>query len=440
MEDWKLYGFLDLQKSLTGETEDKICGIIMDDSKDQQGETALLKSMDWTYFDSKGYIKYEHDVAGPNPRTVIGVPLIRKSLPEGEFIEGSLLFRPEDDLKKGLPDYARETVALIKALNEHNKKHPENARTIGFSIEGKYLGKSADGNYWGKVHHVVVTPQPVNANTWAEMAKSANQNLFKSLQTGSSLPGNQTGGAALRKESIAGVKTKMDFKTPEEAKDYYMKQEGFNEADAQTKADEIFAQKSLNDNVGLLTKAITAMTDLFKSKKAPEPEMEEEDETDMEDESEDDPEMEKGCKKSFAYDDSEEIPDVTPYFVGLVKSLRSNESIQESMLKSISVLADGFNNLVSVQNAKIQQLEKSLADQTKMIKAIGMASGDISFLVNNEKVTGENGKMHKSEVGELLFDLMTKGKVSPQAVTAFEISGQLPESVKALPEFKALSA
>lgn len=434
MEDWKLYGHIDLEKSL-GEKEDKICGIILDDTKDQQGESALLKLMDWSYFDSRGFVKYEHDIAGPTPRNHIAVPLIRKSIPEGEYIEASLLYRPEDDLKKGLPDYARETVSLIKALREHNQRHPENARVLGFSIEGKYIGKS-ESNYWGKVHHVVVTPQPVNANTYAEMAKSANQNLFKSLQTGSTLPGNQTGGAALRKESIAGVKTKMDFKTLEEAKDYYMKQKGFTEAEAKTKAEEIFAQKSLNDNVGLLTKAITAMTDIFKSKKvAPVPDPEEEEEEDeMEDETEDEP-----MGKSLMAD--EEIPDVTPYFVGLVKSMKSNETIQESMLKSINILAEGFGNLVSVQNAKIASLEKSLADQTKMIKAIGMASGDISFLVNNEKVAGnENGKMHKSDVGELLFDLMTKGKVSAQAVTAFEISGQLPESVKSLPEFKALGA
>jgi hypothetical protein len=244
MSDWKYYGEIDLQKSIENAGGDSVylSGTILTSTKDLQGESPILEKMDWEYFDKNGFVKYEHDsVAGPNPDNVIAVPHERISTPGGEFLKSRLLFRSDEDVKNGVPDYARSTVALIKAVQEHNQKYPDKARTIGYSIEGKYLGKSENGGYWGRPINVVISPNPIGTDTYAELSKAHNSYFLKSLMTGASCtPETQTGGAALRKESIQGVNSKMKFKSKDEAKKYFMDDEGMNEDDALQKAADLF--------------------------------------------------------------------------------------------------------------------------------------------------------------------------------------------------------
>lgn len=450
-KDFRIFGELDLTKSCIGlESDDEhwfLQGMILTDDKDVQGETPLLKSMDWKYFDEHGMVKYEHDPDGRAcPMNVIGVPHIRKSIEHGEWLRTRLLPRDEKDLKKGLTkDYARETASLIKALSEHNAKYPEKQRTMGFSVEGDYLGKSKNGKYWGKVVNVVVSPNPIGTTTYAEMAKSHNNQLIKSLQTGSSFtPETQTGGAALRKESLdkdiksqtfdnkGASKMKDKFKNVDEAKDYFMGEDGMDEEAAMKKAKELFPdkekkeienkfediEKSLANNNSLLTR-VAEKLGLVKSHKE---------------------------EKTEEVPPAEEATDITPYFtelVTLVKSMGDKiDVLAEGSKETVGSTAEGFKNvgeMIKSIKTENEELKKANEEVQKMLKAIGMKSQDISFLDPNDNVStveGEEGKkLNKSVVGELLFKAQQEGRLSPVEITKFEMSnGQLTPAIKALPE------
>ena len=476
--NWRLFGEMDLTKSCSGQESDNdfwfIQGMILTDLKDTVGETPILKSMDWSYFDTNGIVKYEHDPDGkPSPVNVIGVPHLRKSLPHGEWLRARLLPRDEKSFKKGLTkDYARETAELIKAIQEHNNQFPDNKRTLGFSVEGKYLGKLDKGQYWGKVINVVVTPNPVGTNTYSEMAKSHNNDLVKALATGyATSPETQTGGAALREESLKGVPKKdgsgkgvrankgrggcdiieevgkgqlenklqvvnnnkrgktMKFKDVDEAKDYYMGEEGLDEDAALKKAKTHFpdeeelqvedeTKKSLNDNIVSLKKSISKFTDFFKKAEDP-----------------------SATVEPVEPVAGEEVPDITPHFEMLTKSVMELTNHQDEtnveLAKSLTHFADSFEALVKSIQADNEEIKKSIAEQDKLLKALGKRGTDVSFLnLDGEKlIEGDKNKLSKAQVLNTLSELVKAGKVTPLEITKFELSGQLPSQIAAFPEF-----
>jgi hypothetical protein len=466
-DNWKLYGELDLNKSCMGDEAQQdhwlIKGLILTPNKDQQGEIPVVEKMDWSYFDRQGFIKFEHDPGGiPSPTNIIGVPHIRKAVDQGVYLEGRLLPRDEEDVLKGLTkDYARETAALIKALNKHNSEHPNQKRTPGFSIEGKYLSKSSDGHYIGKVINVAITANPQDINTYVEMAKSHNADMIKSMSTGSTYGvTDQTGGAAMRKESIKEDLVSETFNKPKKRKsrgktmaekkkvevEDFLEDEMNEEAEDEDEDEdekkeggkkEKAAEKSLKESANLLKSAANsfkAIIDSFKKSAQPVPEEE----------------MEKAVEPGTG---DNEIVDITPFMEhvattteGLQKSFTefvdNGEKRDVELAKALVHLADSneaLGNALEGLKTENEALKKSVDDVTKLVKAIGKSAPDISFLqLDQEKVVDDgNGKakLNKGQTSEVLFNLARDKKIPFLEVTKFEQTGKLPANIAAFPEF-----
>jgi len=458
-DNWKLYGELDLSKSCMGDEAQQdhwiIKGIILTPNRDQQGEIPIVEKMDWSYFDRQGFIKFEHDPAGvPSPTNIIGVPHIRKAVDQGVYLEGRLLPRDEEDVLKGLTkDYARETAALIKALNKHNSEHPNQKRTPGFSIEGKYLSKSSDGHYIGKVINVAITANPQDINTYVEMAKSHNADMIKSMSTGSAYGvTDQVGGAAMRKESIKEDLVSETFNKPKKRKsrgkkmsdkekvkvEDFLEDEDMDEKtededeDEKGEMKEKAAEKSLKESANLLKSAANGFKAIIDSfKKSAEPVMEE---------------------AAPMIDPEGEIVDITPFMEqvgtatsGLQKSfgefVDNSEKRDVELAKALTYLADSneaLGNALVEMKTENETMKKSVEDITKLLKAIGKSAPDISFLqLDQEKTVDDNGKakLSKGETTDILFGLAKDKKINFLEVTKFEQTGKLPPSIAAFPEF-----
>lgn len=146
-------------------------GVMTSDEKDEENDRIDPEGMDCSYFLTKGWIKYEH---GNRPEQFIGEPLevrvgqfthpkLQKTV-NGIFVKGRLF------AQRAL---AREAVKTIQDLQKSNTK-----RCMGWSIEGQV--KERDRKT-GKIiksvlRNVVLTMNPVNTSTWAELAKSFAKN------------------------------------------------------------------------------------------------------------------------------------------------------------------------------------------------------------------------------------------------------------------------
>src|SRR3990167_549851 len=293
---FRIFGFIDLEKSLqvAPETEKVdsaykdfiLRGRVLNAVKDAQNETPIIPEMDWSYFDKHGFVKYEHDPievvmenegkriqkSTPDPENIIGAPLrrARKSDKE-EFIEAALF--------TGM-DKARGVVKLVKALQEHNRRFPNNQRTIGWSVEGQYLKMSRDGKYAGRVINLAITPNPQDLTTYVEQVQKSNLSFAKSLEAGYGVtPETKTDGGALRRESLEGSpdkkansqkrgEKKMEhFASRQEAYAHH-RGKGLSKEDAKKKVEEHFAAvgKAREDEQGGAEKSITnALASLSKS-------------------------------------------------------------------------------------------------------------------------------------------------------------------------------
>jgi hypothetical protein len=189
-------------------------------------------------------------------------------------------------------------------------------------------------------------------------------------------------------------------------------------------------EKSLNRLVGIFEKSKTA--------KSP---IDFEDETDDDDEEQEDDEEEneepQKMAKSLNYD--EEIADITPVFTEMVKSLNQQEKTSAELIKSVVAMAAGFEALVQNQQEELADLRKSLAETTKMVKALGESSRDMSFLnLDSETVVGEEKKLNKSLVTNWMFDMVSQNKLQAVEITKFEQSGKVPQRIADMPEFRQL--
>lgn len=218
--DFILHGMLHLQKSIDsendvvpGSAERRILyGEITNNNPDEEGERMIQKSLDFSYFDDQGWIKYEH--VANDPKYIIGCPHERVMSKDGKstIVKGALFNN------KKLAD---DTWELIQSINEHNKLYPEHQKTLGWSIEGNYTdGKvSKGGTRKAKVINVVLTPSPVNKSVWLKTVED-NHNLFaKSLSATptSNDVSQKTGGDAIAKDNI-DKKVKLTAEELEEDK------------------------------------------------------------------------------------------------------------------------------------------------------------------------------------------------------------------------------
>lgn len=164
-----------------------VTGVMSSDDKDEEDDSITPDGMDCSYFLTKGWIKYEH---GNNPNQFIGEPMevrvgrfdhptLRKSV-NGIYVKGRL-FQNRELAKQA-----------VRALEDLQKSHTK--RTMGWSIEGnvKERDRTTGKIIKSVLRNVVLTMNPVNTMTWAELAKSFASNheleidtVDKSLDTGS---------------------------------------------------------------------------------------------------------------------------------------------------------------------------------------------------------------------------------------------------------------
>lgn len=159
----------DLLKSVTvDENGDYIVqGVMSSDETDEEDDSISPEGMDCSYFLEKGWVKYEH---GKNPDQFIGEPLEVKV---GRFDHPTLLKSVNGVFVKARLFANRKlTQQAIEAMNDLQKSHTK--RRMGWSIEGNAVKRHPKT---GKIlksilRNVVLTMNPVNTCTWAELAKS----------------------------------------------------------------------------------------------------------------------------------------------------------------------------------------------------------------------------------------------------------------------------
>ncbi|WP_025684566.1 hypothetical protein [Paenibacillus maysiensis] len=163
--------FVPLEKSIEMDANGDyiVQGIISSDDTDAQADSISPDGMDTSYFLEKGWIKWEH---GNNPDQFIGEPeavhvgkfnhpTLNKSV-NGVFIKGRLYANREMSLK------------AVVAIEDLQKSH--STRRVGWSIEGGVVERD---RVTGKViksvlRNVVLTMNPINTMTYAELVKSFN--------------------------------------------------------------------------------------------------------------------------------------------------------------------------------------------------------------------------------------------------------------------------
>jgi hypothetical protein len=205
------YKRIDLDKS-TGRI---VAGYASTPDLDSDGETIVQKGLDISYYQKSGWLNYMHN---NNPSHVIGIPIESYIDSKGFYTKAMLLNN----------DMANDVWKLEQQLKSLG--YP---RHLGFSIEGKVVGRSAVNKskiIKAKVTNVAITHIPVNTfATFETVSKSfvpptydevvgyimKDLPLKKDLAALSASPGlnagssfgsdNYTGGEVLRTESLEGA-------------------------------------------------------------------------------------------------------------------------------------------------------------------------------------------------------------------------------------------
>jgi len=153
-----------------------IWGEITNPNPDEDDERLISKSLDFSYFDDQGWIKYEH--VRNDPAHIIGCPHERATTKEGGTLIKGALF----------PDgkFSNDVWQLIQNIEAHNRQFPKNQKTLGWSIEGHYTdSKVAKGGFRkAKVVNVVITPNPVNKSVYLHKLEENHRLFAKSLNYG----------------------------------------------------------------------------------------------------------------------------------------------------------------------------------------------------------------------------------------------------------------
>jgi len=186
------------EKSEDPHNSRRIRGVMSTITEDRQGETVFAKGLDFNPFLQHGHFNDNHS---QSTAAIIGYPerayyTDSIKMKKGDKCEGWLT---EGYIIKGTKR-ADDIWDLAKAL----AKTPD--RRLGFSIEGKVLRRKNSCIEKALIRNVAITNCPVNTDcTWDVLAKSfTNEDIAcKSLSAGyATAPGAQSGGGALRSESL----------------------------------------------------------------------------------------------------------------------------------------------------------------------------------------------------------------------------------------------
>lgn len=434
----------------------KVGGVITTPDKDTDGER-ISKSSDFSYFTGGfGKIKFEHKEY-KEPYSIIGFPtqLIQKGQDthfKGELIPFDPSLEKQPTVQKEL---AKAAFDLLREIEDHNKRHPNNLQKAGWSIEGEYLSKDKNtGLVKARIINVVLTTKPRNMKTYAE--------IIKSLEVGYGMsPDTQTGLGALRKESLdgnnknqsQGVK-KMVFKN---ANDVYKSAlaEGKSEDEARKLADQFMqdktskteedysnAEKSIGSAKEKLEKSIELANGIADNN------IEFEVDT-----------LTSKLNKSIQFDEDEGIQ-IEKFFKAqngiVIKSLEAIESINNKvndLAKSVALVAeaqkemgtsDSFvKDIATVTSEEIQSLRNNLVGFMGMVKKslnvnVHPANLDSYNIDDQGGSTEPNIKMTKSLTIEALEALKEEGKVSEDQISMYDTSGYIDAPVKKLAVQKAV--
>lgn len=158
----------DLLKSVSvDENGDYIVqGVMTTDEQDEEDDAITPEGMDCSYFLDKGWVKYEH---GNKPDQFIGEPI---EVRVGRFEHPTLMKSVNGIYVKARLFATRKlTKQAIEAMDDLQKSSTK--RRMGWSIEGNVKKRDTNGKIIKSVlRNVVLTMNPVNTTTWAELAKS----------------------------------------------------------------------------------------------------------------------------------------------------------------------------------------------------------------------------------------------------------------------------
>lgn len=145
-------------------------GVASDEDKDQQGEQLIQKGMDFAPLMEGGIINWDHQ---SGPANIIGEPLHAEIQPGPRFfVRGNLYVEDKEQ--------AREAWATAEAMKKAGGR-----RRLGWSVEGAVLARDPLHNrriLKSEVRHLALTHQPVNANTWAAIAKSMTTTMAEPIR------------------------------------------------------------------------------------------------------------------------------------------------------------------------------------------------------------------------------------------------------------------
>lgn len=253
-----------LKKSKDGKVW--IEGVASIEKPDLQGETVILKGMDLSYFTKRGYFNWDHQKTTDSN---IGIPTEAKTvIKDGVhqlYVKGYLLDTPR----------ARQVIEMAEALSKSGSD-----RKLGFSVEGKV--KERDGKIIKKswIRACAITAEPICTDTYMNICKSLSdriaqegyieeddvtispdqakflervvqvisETIVKSLEAGYQRP-PESGGSALRKESLESDLTNLDM-PEEEAEDEEQKNIGNPKAQGDRKGKKLTKAQTVELIIG----------------------------------------------------------------------------------------------------------------------------------------------------------------------------------------------
>jgi hypothetical protein len=192
----------DLMKSVeVDENGDYIVqGVMTSDDKDEENDSITPEGMDCSYFLEKGWVKYEH---GNSPEAFIGEPLEVKI---GRFMHPTL-HKAVNGIHIKSRLFAQRELAqqAVKAIQDLQKSHTK--RCMGWSIEGnvKERDRKTGKIIKSVLRNVVLTMNPVNTMTFAELAKSFSKNHELTIDMDVEKSMDIAGAAAITPQSLEGA-------------------------------------------------------------------------------------------------------------------------------------------------------------------------------------------------------------------------------------------
>lgn len=429
--DFRLHGFVNMQKSMesgedfkSGDSEKRlIWGEISNQNLDEQNEILIAKSLDFSYFDDQGFVKYEHN--SEDPGALIGVPHARETTPEGGvLIKAALL--------EGL-EYADKTWALIESLEKHNIQYPDNQRTLAWSIEGGYTdGKKGHGGMRkAKVVNVVVTPNPQNKTTYLKKVGDNHAKFAKSLMGETMITdaekalsaGEGTGPDMTKLDQLRGGRAITTENIDDEIKETAEEIGGTEDVKPKKKKPPISKSKRSPIMFETMEKAIEHFTGLGESE-----------------------ENAKKLAKSFFPDGNEEAGSEAATDGGdsetaeEVRTLsKSFADLKEKLVKAISPGTEetSLNSLTSLESAASDNDETEMVDVAPMLFAMEKSLHDTHELLRQSV---NYGFERDQQLSESLDRVETLEKSLASMVASVQSSVMIGEGDKAVPLSKGIEA